>query len=1456
MRNILSRVGTLLLILTVFLFPSVSSFALDTDIYQASVKQNAYILLDSSGSMAYGVFESNVDYGGMFNYLFDKDDVTDTIMLDAYGPDWEDYFYTRHYDLRKIFLVKGNIGAQIINVDGSDRVFTGDAADPDYLWYTNDMVDTHTYIDTDGNLIGEPGETPRITVDSDGYVLLDGSRLPLGQDILLKDFKTLYDGSMINDGFGGLLNAPGYYCSGYEGVTAGGHDLIDDGDVNIYFFITGNWMNMQQMYNLHYTYDHSKPAWKYERYPQVTTTWATTTYALDFPEGAGNYLDNQDTSWTITHGGAGAMQVHFSFFDIEADGSASSWTYDYLKLKDSNGNVVATYDNGNSPEGDWSPVISGDKIKIEFHSDGGVVKQGFTIDQYRTTDTAGYLMQDRVDVAKDSIKYVVNEFDNKINWGLATFDNGDGADILYTLNSQNTDKEDYFSELSGVTASGGTPLGEALQDIFEEGFFDQSNALGDLMCRKNYTIVLSDGFPSADTDWSRISGVTFQDWDSDGFTADPYQYDNPPDNYYDDVSKWVYTHSWRDKTSISLSDAASSYENIIPHQISFGARHPLMRNAAYDAGGETEGAQYYTAYNKAQLVNAFYSFGMMISESMAFTAPVVSVDEANKIQNGDDLYMGQFLPVDNSYWPGNVKHFKLGDGTANRPDLWQIYDAANNEATDSDGHFVDNLVGFWGDSSDANDTDSYGGQDIQEDGVGEVLTERIANDYSSHQYYERNIKTWIGNSLVEFNQTTVTPVSLGLASDKTVVRNKVVNWIYGYTFDEESGTGHPVATRDWALGAIVHSRPTVVDYYDASNYSTLIKRYIAVGADDGMLHVFDNTTGAEVFAFVPDDVMSKLPAFGSNVFHQPLVDGQIKLFRENGQPKYLIFGLRRGGSSYWIVNISDSNPTNWTVAKFSDTEMGQSWSNVEFAKVRTGAATYANVAIFSGGYDPVEDNYPEPFDDIDNDGTPYAADASIDNNEWDSTDGDQDINNNDSYDLYNSAGDSHGRAVYIVNLDTGAILFSVKHGSTNVPSTLGSFAASTSQTRTDFKYSFPATPSVVTLSEYYHENDNTTAREDNVLAAIYAPDIYGNLFRISYDYGDDDNNGSGDPKWQVKHIFSANPDSTNGSGVIDIWGHSDNTNAGRKVFYGPAVSWRGSGRYFDPSNYSFPGVKFEKYNFIASLFFGTGDREHPTYQVIQNRIYAVYDDTPVTAADAVSSVSVDVNSVPYGETDLLNVTCDELGINTTLTDGAPGTKLDLEKMLLDDVVNPSDVSHMELDSGGAGENDAKGWYIILEKQGLPSYCSHCNYPATVDSSVGGRDYHFGEKILSKLTLFAGNLYFTSYQPAYDDPCAPQGNAFNYALNYLNGAAALNLNAANDVAGGGGVGITVQKDVTDRYGKHEGVKGIPSGFEVVIRNGKAAAMASVGGSIIGGGEGGGFEIPYEDFGIDLYYWIEQ
>lgn len=1425
-------------------------YALDTDIYQADVKQNAYILLDNSGSMDYGVYESHVDYGAMYDDLYQREGIGDTIVS---GDGW----FGNHYEKTKIYLVKGKIRAKRITVGGETSFFTGDAADPDYLWYSNNMVDTHTYIDAAGNLSGETGEnaqTQRLTTNADGYILFDGQALPAGQSILLKEHRALFDGSIINEGFGGLLNAPGYYFSGYEGVGSGSLDVVEDGDEYIYFFITGNWMNMQQMYNLHYTEDppgspkSGDPAWKYEEFSLDSQSWAITPYSLDYPSGNTKYTKNHpetDDIATISHVGAEYIQIYFDDFDVKGDGNTGTFNNDYVALYDIQGNLIAKYDNDNSPEGAWSPTIEGNTVKIALKSNSDKeTGKGYKIDKYRTTylssgaATGSYKMQTRLDVAKDAMLYVIDAFRGKINWGIASFGyqgtSGNGASIGPYLNptvNDDTNRAAIETQLNVTTPKYGTPLGEALQDMFEEGFYKKKSSLDNLLCRKNYVIVVSDGYPSDDEDWNRISGVSFDDWDEDGFTSDPYQSSNPSPNYYDDVAHWIYTHSWLDKSEVS--DPANSYVNVIPHQIAFGAKQPLMRNAAEEAG-----AEYITAYNKEQLVNAFYSIGLMISQAVSFTSPAVSVSAENKIENGDDIYLGLFLPRDNEPWPGNVKHFQFGDGSLERPEKWGIYDAANHLATDSAGNYLDNTNGYWGDDSDPNDSNNYGQAEIDEDGVGEVLTETVRANYTNGVYYDRNIKTWVDdgnpdtNNLIAFKRDTMSPTLFGLNNTETILRDKIVNWVYGYSFDADVTTGNPLAPRSWALGAIIHSSPTIIDYYDSNNTAALAKRYIAVGADDGMLHVFNDfdgngPDGKEIFAFIPDDVLTKLSAYETSV-HVPLVDGHVRLIQQNGQPKYLIFGLRRGGSSYWRINIADSNPDNWTVSKISDSELGQSWSAINTAKIQTGTNTFKDVIIFSGGYDPEEDNYPEPFDDLDGNGTPFASNGNLDTKEW-KANSSQDINSNGSYDIYNPAANETGKGIYILDLETLAPVFTIKNGSQNNPSAPGSFSNETSQTRTDMIYCFPATPSVAVKSSYIQGS-----RIDNLLAAIYAPDIYGNLFRIIYDYND------GSPQWQVKNIFSAYPGSDNASGTLG--GNNITTDRGRKVFYGPAISWKGVGRYLDHTNYYYATTDFSGTDLIAGLYFGTGDREHPTYQIVQDRIYAVYDDSSVAAVSSGSDIAV--SSAPYNESDLLNLTCDELGQNTTLASGDTyAYKSNLKTLLLDDPTNPDSTAPMELASGGNGENDAKGWYIILEKQGDSNFCSHCSYEAIVDAEEGGRDDHSGEKVLSKILLLDGICFFTTYKPTIDDPCAPSGNGFFYAIDYEDAYARLNLNGQNDDPTD--PDEPIKKDVTDRYGVFENIKVISSSPEFIVRDGEIKAITNLG---------------LQETGIKsvtrLNYWIER
>lgn len=1502
------------LVIALWFLPA--AFAKDTDIYSVNAKQNCYILMDSSGSMAWGVYEHTIDYGAMYDYFYALKDTAIPVYDYIKDPVSGGALFNNHKDRQKIYLVSGDPSVTIGHADGKDIAFTGDPGNPSVNWDFATMVDTHTLVDENGDLSDDGTGQRRITVDGNGYVLLDGAQLPLGMTIKLHDLITLFNGSVVDNGFGGVLNAPGHYFSGYEGIDTSlpytANNVAESGDQNIFFFVTGNWINMQAVYNL--TYNVNPPgaagtgdsAWKYEPYPLGAASWATVTHALDYPAGAGNYANNlaeATTAQSIVHPGALKIRVHFSAFDVQGNGNAGTFANDYVKVYDATGALMAQYDNDNKPTstGGWSPDITGNTATIKLKSNNSTSAAGYTIDKIAVVyqvDAGGgatYLMQSRLDVAKDAMLYVVEEFRGKMNWGFASFgNNATGAQLGPFLNpsdNDDTQRAAIATQVANVTASGGTPLMEALEDIFESGYYGRRNILDDMLCRKNYIISMTDGFPSADDDNTRIAGVTFHDWDGDGWTQDPSQYASPNPDYYDDVAHWMYTHSWLDKSVVA--DPANSYVNVTTHHISFGANHPLLKDAAEESGG-----QFIVAYNKEQLVAAFYSLALMMSKSISFTAPVVSVDAVNKTQNGDDLYMGYFLPMDSGYWVGNVKKFKLGDKSQERPELWMVYDHDNKSAIDSEGAFLDNTAAFWGDDTDVNDSDHHGGADIQEDGVGEVLLEDVQSFLSAGTYWKRSIYTYKNNAMTKFDRTNITEVDLSVAD--TATRDKLVNFIHGYTYDADAA-GAPLAVKSWVLGPIIHSRPTVVDYYDTAAVNLpLLKRMVVVGANDGMLHVFDDTTGREIFAFIPDDILPKLKNVQANKMYDT-VDGGITLYRRNKNPKYLIFGERRGGGAYWCLDVHDQNPLNWTVAwKYTNAEISESWSDVKLASIPVGITaagkrTYKDVAVFTGGYDDEEDSFPEPFTDSDGNGTPLKADGiTVDVTEWNKNDAAQDVYDDNLYNKYNPGMNESGRGIFVVDIDDPAAETTVTLADTSVKKLLpfsvtygaASLTSGNAQTLTGMKFCFPASPGVVAGTDKYVYDSGggilKTEYQANVLRVMYAIDVYANLFKVEFDFQMENKNTTASPNWvmnsaawKVQNIFAGNPGSKSGSG--NIGKGVETADQGRKVFYPPTISWGGTEGYFERTNYFFPNVTFSGREKMATLFFGTGDREHPRYAIIRNRFYAVYDDSSVTAkeynADSTFKQDITVSSTPYTEDKLLNVTCDELGRDTIISTCYLGNlggvcdsgwaadnisaamKQYLKGLLTDDATYGSATAALE--NGAAHEDDAKGWYIVLEDQGKAGVCGdHIQYPTTISAdTTDDRDNHLGEQILAQTALFAGILHFSSYQPAISDPCNPQGNGFIYALDYRLGSAAYNLNG--DAA--------KKEDVTDRYTKYVGIFGIPSGAAILIREGQVGIMFSVGEKIGGGGDPelkkDGDDTPPYDGGpsgarLQLYYWRDS
>jgi len=151
-------------------------------------------------------------------------------------------------------------------------------------------------------------------------------------------------------------------------------------------------------------------------------------------------------------------------------------------------------------------------------------------------------------------------------------------------------------------------------------------------------------------------------------------------------------------------------------------------------------------------------------------------------------------------------------------------------------------------------------------------------------------------------------------SDDTNARN-ILNFLRGDRSNEQDNGGS-FRNRAQVLGDIVHSAPT---YRNGHLYA---------GANDGMLHVFDATTGDEVFAYVPKLVFENLKELSDPVYaHKFFVDltpamadiyvladsdGQDNdgdsVADEVGETKVktvLVGGLGKGGKGYYALDITD-----------------------------------------------------------------------------------------------------------------------------------------------------------------------------------------------------------------------------------------------------------------------------------------------------------------------------------------------------------------------------------------------------------------------------------------------------------------------------------------------------------------------------------------------------------------------
>jgi type IV pilus assembly protein PilY1 len=175
------------------------------------------------------------------------------------------------------------------------------------------------------------------------------------------------------------------------------------------------------------------------------------------------------------------------------------------------------------------------------------------------------------------------------------------------------------------------------------------------------------------------------------------------------------------------------------------------------------------------------------------------------------------------------------------------------------------------------------------------------------------------------------------------------------------------------MGDPLHSQPAAIVYGGTVASPEVV---VFTATNDGYVHAIDGSTGEELWSFIPREHLENLPRlfFNSEAPYKfygvdgdivPVVkdvddDGTIE--PGDGDFVYIIFGMRRGGSSYYALDVTDKNAPQikWRI---STPDFGQTWSRPTVARVNMndlGLNSDKAVVIFGGGYDTAHDTMTHP----------------------------------------------------------------------------------------------------------------------------------------------------------------------------------------------------------------------------------------------------------------------------------------------------------------------------------------------------------------------------------------------------------------------------------------------------------------------------------------------------------------
>lgn len=542
-----------------------------------------------------------------------------------------------------------------------------------------------------------------------------------------------------------------------------------------------------------------------------------------------------------------------------------------------------------------------------------------------TTPEAG----NKIGIARTVIRSLVDPLWSAARWSLFSFNPASVYKGAIKLADFNDGQAAFDSGINGLLAKTGTPTGDALyqianyfvggKSVFPTGqtcnddsctyAYQQYTSPIQYVCQKNFAVIITDGQANAqNTNGISVNGYTLNTYIASKYgvalntTADYEQVANIAAMYQDYGVAPAGATQDLDGNAYSRSSTLG-YPALSTYTIGFGNSDGLPAENLLRA------TAYYGEPPEQRTSDGAYSVGMNASYYQV----------ANSQSDLSDALTSVFTSIQNQVGSATAGTFTNPGGAG------QMYQASFN--TNS---WTGQLTGYPYSNGSFN--------------TASTITASVPSS-------GRVVLTSSGGTGTTFTSSSLGSVTFNPAS--SIAKSTVASFVLG------TDSAPTTRTRASLLGDMLNSQPVAFTNKDASNAAM-----VAVGANDGMLHVFDAGTLSEVLAYVPATVQPALgaladPGYGGSMPHQYYVNGPL-VEEDAGGVTSLVGTLAQGGRGVFALNVSNkSNFSNASTVLWERNSSSAGFANLGYtfakpviAKVNNGTdGTITWAAIVASGYD-------------------------------------------------------------------------------------------------------------------------------------------------------------------------------------------------------------------------------------------------------------------------------------------------------------------------------------------------------------------------------------------------------------------------------------------------------------------------------------------------------------------------